>query len=54
MDNRTLDDLSDEEFEDYEKNPENLEQVTENTNTMYREMMFPDGTDEDYGENECS
>lgn len=46
-DDRTIDDLSEEEYEDYEKHPENYEQVVENTNEMYREMMFPDGEDDE-------
>lgn len=43
---RTLDDLSDEEYEDYQNNPEDYEDVTENTNEMYNETMSSDDEDE--------
>ena len=33
-DDRTIFDLSDEEYEDYENNPEDWEEVTENTNPL--------------------
>lgn len=45
-DKRTVDDLSEEEYEDYEKNPEKYEDVTQNTIDLYRGMMCPDGQDE--------
>lgn len=38
-DDRMVDDLSDEEYEDYERNPENWEEVTNNTIDFYREAM---------------
>lgn len=41
---RTVDDLSDEEYEDYEKNPENWGDVTNNTIDYYRGIM---GIDDD-------
>lgn len=44
---RTIFDLSDEEFEDYENHPEDWEQVTENTDQDALEMMFPNGMDDD-------
>lgn len=45
---RTVDDLSEEEYEDYQNNPDDpkWQQVTDNTNDMYRNMMFPDGEDD--------
>ena len=49
-DDRTIFDLSDEETEDYENNPENWEEVTENTNNSIEDalnMMFPDGMDDE-------
>ena len=44
---RTIFDLSDEEFEDYENHPEDWEQVTENTDQDALEMMYPNGMDDD-------
>ena len=44
---RTIFDLSDEDFEDYENHPEDWEQVTENTDQDALEMMFPNGMDDD-------
>ena len=44
---RTIFDLSDEEFEDYENNPKDWEEVTENTNQDALDMMFPNGMDDD-------
>ncbi len=43
-DQRTVDDLSEEEYDDYQKNPDNpiWQQVTENTIKYAKEMMFPD------------
>ncbi len=51
-DNRTVDDLSDQEYEDYEKNPEKYNDVTENTERCIRDMMYPnsDPSDGDYGD----
>lgn len=46
-DDRTIFDLSEEEYEDYEKNPENYEEVTDNTNEDAIRMMFPDGMDDE-------
>ena len=39
MSRRTLDDLSDEEYEDYEKNPENYQDVNDATNEDIASMM---------------
>ena len=39
MSRRTLDNLSDEEYEDYEKNPENYQDVTDATNEDIASMM---------------
>ena len=39
MSRRTLDDLSDKEYEDYEKNPENYQDVTDATNEDIASMM---------------
>ena len=44
---RTLDDLSDEEYEDYCNNPEDYEDITENTISDMLDMMFPNGTNDD-------
>ena len=44
---RTIWDLSEEEYEDYENNPEDWEEVTENTNQDALDMMYPDGNDDD-------
>lgn len=38
-DNRIVDDLSEEEYNDYEQNPENWEEVTSNTNEYYSDLM---------------
>lgn len=46
-DNRTIDDLDDEEYEDYVQNPDKYEDITDNTNELYRDMMFPNGEDDD-------
>ncbi|MCM1489771.1 MAG: hypothetical protein NC095_02950 [Muribaculum sp.] len=43
-DDRMVDDLTDEEYEDFERNPENWEDVIDNTNEYYRDMM---GIDDD-------
>lgn len=43
-DNRIVDDLSEEEYADYENNPENWEDVINNTVDYYRETM---GIDDD-------
>lgn len=39
MNRRTLDDLSDEGYEDYEKKPENYQDVTDATNEDIASMM---------------
>ncbi len=44
---KTIFDLSEEEYEDYELHPENWEQVTENTNEDALNMMYPNGMDDD-------
>lgn len=46
-DERTIFDLSEEEYEDYEEHPENYEEVTENSNEDALDMMFPNGMDDD-------
>lgn len=46
-DDRTIFDLSEEEYEDYENNPENWEEVMENTNQDALDMMFPNGMDDE-------
>lgn len=46
MNNRIVDDLSEEEYEDYEKNPEKYEDVTRNTLDYYEGLAQPNGTDE--------
>lgn len=46
-DDRTILDLSDEETEDYENNPENWEEVTNNSIEDALNMMFPDGMDDE-------
>ncbi len=38
-DTRIHDDLTDKEYEDYEKHPENWENVTNNTIDYYRDCM---------------
>ena len=47
IEDRTILDLSDEETEDYENNPENWEEVTNNSIEDALDMMFPDGMDDD-------
>lgn len=45
---RTLDDLTDEEIAYLEANdPERLEVINDNTNEMMLSIMFPDGMDEE-------
>lgn len=46
-DQRTVDDLNEEEYLDYENNPDKYQEITENTNEMYRNQMFPNGEDDD-------
>ena len=46
-DDRTILELSDKETEDYENNPEDWEEVTENTNQDALDMMFPNGMEDD-------
>ena len=46
-DDRTIFDLSDEEYEDYENNPEDWEEETETTNQDALDMMFPNGMEDD-------
>lgn len=41
-DERTIFDLSEEEYEDYEKHPENWEDVTDNSIEDGWNMMYPD------------
>lgn len=41
-DKRTIFDLSDEEYEDYEEHPENWEEVTDNTIEDGWNLMYPD------------
>lgn len=41
-----IDDLTDEEYEDMENNPEKYSDVIDNTNDYYRDIMFPDGEDD--------
>ena len=43
---RTIFDLSEEEYEDYEKNPDKYPDVTENTEQDAYDRMYPDGTDD--------
>lgn len=45
-DDRTILDLSDEEYEDYENNPENWEDVTENSIEDGYDLAYPDGNEE--------
>lgn len=47
IEDRTILDLSDEETEDYENNPENWEEVTNNSIEDALNMMFPNGMDDD-------
>lgn len=43
-----MDDLSDEEIEWMEENdPERLDEIGENTNDLYRDMMYPGGLEND-------
>lgn len=46
-DDRTILDLSDKETEDYENNPENWEEVTNNSIEDALNMMFPNGMDDE-------
>ncbi len=46
-DNRTIFDLDDEEYEDYEKNPDEYLDITVNSIEDALKMMFPDGMDDD-------
>ena len=41
-DERTIFDLNEDEYEDYEKHPENWEGVTNNSMEDGRNMMYPD------------
>lgn len=45
-DERTLDDLSEEELADYENNPDKYGDVTDNTNDHYLDIMYPNGMDD--------
>ena len=45
-DNRTVDDLSEEEYEDYEENPDKYEDVTQNTIDLFDELTHPNGYDD--------
>ena len=45
-DDRTVDDLSEEEFEDYEKHPDKYEDVTRNTIDLYNDLTHPNGCDD--------
>ncbi|MBT9637256.1 hypothetical protein AAA090_06970 [Segatella copri] len=47
IEDKTIFDLSDEETEDYENNPENWEEVTNNSIEDALNMMFPNGMDDD-------
>lgn len=47
IEDRTILDFSDEETEDYENNPENWEEVTNNSIEDALNMMFPDGMDDE-------
>lgn len=47
IEDRTILDLSDEETEDYENNPENWEEVTNNSIEDALDMMFPNGMEDD-------
>lgn len=47
IEDRTILDLSDEETEDYENNPENWEEVTNNSIEDALNMMFPDGMEDE-------
>lgn len=45
-DSRTVDDLSDEEYEDYTNNPDKYEDVTQNTYDLYDDLTHPNGYDD--------
>lgn len=47
IEDKTILDLSDEETEDYENNPENWEEVTNNSIEDALNMMFPNGMDDE-------
>lgn len=47
IEDKTIFDLSNEETEDYENNPENWEEVTNNSIEDALNMMFPNGMDDD-------
>lgn len=47
IEDRTILDLSDEETEDYENNPENWEEVTNNSIEDALNMMFPNGMEDE-------
>lgn len=47
IEDKTIFDLSDEETEDYENNPENWEEVTNNSIEDALDMMFPNGMEDD-------
>ena len=47
IEDKTIFDLSDEETEDYENNPENWEEVTNNSIEDALNMIFPNGMDDD-------
>lgn len=47
IEDKTIFDLSDEETEDYENNPENWEEVTNNSIEDALNMMFPNGMDDE-------
>ena len=46
-DDTTVWDLNDEEWEDYENNPDDYDDITDNTNDDLLDMMYPDGPDEE-------
>ena len=46
-DERTLDELSNEEYEEYQDNPDKYQEVTNNTIDNMIDMMFPNGRDDD-------
>ena len=45
-DERILDDLSEEELADYENNPDKYEDVIDNTNEHYTDLMYPEGIED--------
>lgn len=47
IEDSTILDLSDEETEDYENNPENWEEVTNNSIEDALNMMFPNGMEDE-------